>query len=264
MLEEERDNILYFYSVQNKSINWIANFYNCSRTTIKTLLKNNGVDIRSNNAYKSRKVDENFFEVIDTEQKAYILGFVYADGYISKNYFGIKVSLKDVELLEKIKSELKSEHKIGIYINNNGYSKGNEYASFILSNKKIVKDLLELGVKYNKSKILKFPDFNQVPENLIRHFIRGYFDGDGSICGNGKCSVVSFVGTKDFLEGVLKNLKTFINTRSNIYKYKEKDIYEIKVGGRNQVKSIYKYLYEDASIFLGRKKNRFEDLINIV
>lgn len=258
MSEKDIEKIIELYSVQYKSISYISRLFDCSENKIKKILVSNNIEIRNANFYKSKYVDESFFENIDTEEKAYILGFIYADGYISKTTFGIKISAKDYELLKKIKDILHSEHKIGFCINNNGYGKGNESCYLSINNKKLVNSLIENGVVYNKSNILKFPSYDIVPEHLIRHFIRGYFDGDGSVYRNNSGLVVSFDGARHFLKYLLDILRDVTGTKTDLYKYKNKEHYYIRIGGNNQVKMFYDYIYEDSTIFLGRKKIVFE------
>lgn len=259
MSEKDIEQIIELYSVQYKSISYISKLFNCSTGKIKRVLISNDIEIRDNNFYKSKYVDETFFENIDTEEKVYILGFIYADGYISKNTFGIKISVKDYELLKKIKDILHSEHKIGFCINNNGYGKGNESCYLSINNKNLVNSLIKNGVIYNKSNILEFPSYNIVPEHLIRHFIRGYFDGDGSVYGNNSGLIVSFEGTECFLSYLLDILRDVTGTKTSVYKYKGKEHYYIRIGGNNQVKMFYNYIYENSTIFLGRKKVVFEN-----
>lgn len=212
---------------------------------------------------KPKKQIQIFFSKIDSEEKAYVLGFMYADGYITGKYFGFKQSAKDKEILEKIQIALKSKHKIGEYINSNGYGQGNAYCSLIISNEKMVSDLQKLGVVFSKSKVLQFPNQEQVPSHLLRHFIRGYFDGDGSIYKvmQGDTYGISFTGTKDFLTGVSNFFQNNgINTIAQVYKYNNKDIYDYKIGGRNNVKAVGDILYDGASIFMNRKKALFDEI----
>ena len=229
MSENDIKQIIELYSVQNKSISYISKLFNCNRYRIRKILVDNLIEIRDNNFYKSKYVNENF------------------------------LSSKDYELLNKIKDILHSEHKIGFCINNNGYGKGNESCYLSINNKNIVSDLINDGVVYNKSNILKFPEYDIVPNHLIRHFIRGYFDGDGSVYNGNSGICVSFEGTQSFLNSLLDVLKDVTGTKSSVYKYKNKDHYSIKIGGRNQVKSFYNFIYNNATIFLGRKKMVFED-----
>ena len=148
------EKILRLYTEEQLSMSKIASALGISSARVKRVLVKNNIEIRSNNYYKAKEVDIDFFSKIDSEEKAYVLGFMYADGYVSGKYFGFKQSAKDKEILEKIRTALKSEHKIGEYINNNGYGQGNTYCSLVISNEKMVSDLQNLGVIFNKSKVL--------------------------------------------------------------------------------------------------------------
>ena len=258
--KNDLERILHLYTVQNMSVLKISKIFNVDRRVITRILKENNIEIRNNNSYKNKAVNSNFFENINTEQKAYILGFIYADGCITNHALQIKLSLKDIELLEKIKLALNSEHKIGIYTNYNGYGIGNEYCALRIKDCKIEHDLFKLGVIPKKTKTLSFPTSEQVPSNLIRHFIRGFFDGDGSIY-KVESPIISFTVTYEMLCGIKEEIQKNTNTKANIYPYKNKNVFDYKVGGRKQMIKIYDYLYEDATIFLGRKKDKFEEFI---
>ena len=211
----------------------------------------------------TKPFDKHFFDVIDTEEKAYWLGFIYADGYVTKTVFGIKLKDSDTCHLEKLKSALKSEHSIGHYINRSGFNKKydpTECCSFSIDNKYFVDALIKDGVVYNKSKILTFPTEDVVPNHLVHHFIRGYFDGDGSVyfaSPHGYINI-SFEGTELFLNEVLKIFNDISGTKAKLYESKG-TIKSLKVGGSRQVKAIYDYMYKDATVFLGRKKERFDN-----
>lgn len=96
-------------------------------------------------------VNSQYFSSIDTEAKAYWLGFIYADGYVTGDVFGIKLSLKDISHLEKLKKAIESHHKIGTYKSKSGYNDGNEYCSLTINNRSFVTSLLAVGVDYRKS-----------------------------------------------------------------------------------------------------------------
>lgn len=126
-------------------------------------------------------IDKNFFEKIDSPEKAYVLGFIYADGYNSTKQISMSQINQDKDILEKINKCLKSDSPIYNY--NNAY--GNESVRLTFNSMKMCNDITQLGAIKNKSLVLKFPDNNIVPAKLKRHFIRGYFDEDGCIW-NGK------------------------------------------------------------------------------
>ena len=122
-----------------------------------------------------------------------------------------------------------------------------------------MRDLIYNGVAYNKSSIVKFPSEDIVPNDLVHHFIRGYFDGDGSVYGSQKAPAASFDGTKEFLDQLLNRLKEKVPTNSSVYK--DHSIWCIKLGGKNIIRSLYNYMYNNATVFLGRKKRKFEEIL---
>lgn len=258
------NNIIWLYTNENKSMSYIAKYYKKDSGVIKRLLIKNNIKIRDNNSYKSKKVDTYFFDSIDTEEKAYWLGFIYADGSISKKCLNIKLCYEDIDHLRKFKESIKSEHKILEIETNTPYKDNYKYCSISIVNDHLVNSLNNNGVLYRKSKILVFPTTQQVPKNLLSHFIRGYFDGDGSVYEYSKTHKgnVSFTGTENFLNGILNTFKSFLKTKTYVRKYKNKDIYDLKFGGMNIFYSIYLYLYKDATIYLDRKKNKFIHILN--
>ena len=105
---------------------------------------------------------------------------------------------------------------------------------------------------------MTFPKF--LDNSLVPHFVRGFFDGDGSVyeVKQNRFLGCSFTGTFDMLEAIRKICNEEFGTKAIVRKYKNKDIYDFKVGGKNNVKAFYKYMYKDATIFLGRKKLLFD------
>ena len=128
------------------------------------------------------RINQTYFENIDTQEKAYWLGFLYADGYIKITPSGgctcvrLKLAIKDISHLEKFKHSLESTHPIEIY------ETKNPYCQISIGSKKMVNDLINQGCTKNKGYKIRFPN---IKEELKSHFIRGYFDGDGSVCYRG-------------------------------------------------------------------------------
>ena len=230
---------------------------------ISKILKENDVSIRTTKE-TSRKYshNENFFENIDTEKKAYWLGFMYADGCVTGNNKSvIKLGIKDYDHLEKFKNDINATNNIKSY---NGISYGTqiEYCTITLRSEKTMNDLIKQGCVKNKSLILKFPTLNQVPKHLIRHFIRGYFDGDGSVYMHttNKTPQIEFVGTKEFLEGIILNSdlpNEYINTHIFKEKRRESNTYYIKIWKFEDVQLFYNFMYKDCTVKMDRKFNKF-------
>lgn len=232
--------------------------YGISITYILKILKRNGLQIRPN--YEECRIydlKETFFDNIDNEKKAYILGLLYADGCNT----GKRVTLGltgdgEKNLLDRIGS---------ILYNDNyplGYWKKTKSWRLTIVNKKLATQLVSLGVVPRKSLILKFPSRSIVRETLLNHFIRGYFDGDGSIMlqRDNTRHIVSFVGTFDFLTE-LKNILIGKDVFGNIYNASAKSgrLFDLRIQDRKSVDVFCRFIYDNATIWLGRKKEKFTE-----
>ena len=158
----------------------IAKKYECSASSINKLLKSEDINTKKNpNDYRKYKLNENYFSIIDSETKAYFLGLIYSDGCVSKTTLRISLQEEDEYLLIKFLNEIESDAKLYHIPKRKITHKGQKLVS--ISNVKIVNDLYNLGVTQKKSLSINFPTIEQVPEKYLNHFIRGVFDGDGSV-----------------------------------------------------------------------------------
>ena len=198
---------------------------------------------------RKRNINKDFFETIDSEEKAYWLGFLFADGYNDENrgYIDVTLSPKDEAHLMKFKEAVSSEHpitkkKVGAY----------DAVRLNFCSRKMSNDLANHGCVQAKSLILEFP--TSVPNELIHHFIRGYFDGDGSIVVNlDKWTFhTHLVGTERFLERVRLE-----SGMTNTKLLRKGSVLTLTHGGRQNALKVFKYLYKDATIYLERKYNKF-------
>ena len=207
----------------------------------------------------SRKYSSNFnyFKFIDTEQKAYWLGVLYADGCVSKKNNSLRFSSIDKEWIEAYKKDLEYNGPINIEHRHN-FNK-NIYKVTMYS-ERLVDSLISYGCVERKSLVLKFPD---LPESLIPHFIRGYFDGDGCVytgkyIRNSDCITLRVLicsGSKSLLEEMVKYLPIFcklVRQRQRVH-----PIYEIVLSVKDS-KAFYTYIYSKATRFLQRKKDKFD------
>lgn len=195
-------------------------------------------------------LNHNFFENIDTEEKAYILGFMAADGNVNPNKYGCELRIvlhpKDVDILEKINASWEStypvrDHKLGLASGYPGSSKLQKKLSICSSKMQI--DLAKYGVIPNKTASLRFP---KLPNELDRHFLRGFLDGDGYInheafgwtSNEYMCNDIQWICIKHGF----KELKR--------YRIKESSS---TVRGTPVHLDIIKWIYDDATIYLNRK-----------
>ena len=121
---------------------------------------------------------KDYFRTIDEESKAYWLGFLYADGCISNDLktIIIELSAKDLRHIEKFKKAIEAPQNIQLYERD-----GVKFARIRIGCKEMVSDLIEKGCHPHKTFDVHFPNLDTVPNELIKHFIRGVFDGDGCI-----------------------------------------------------------------------------------
>jgi intein/homing endonuclease len=262
LTEEQEQNVIVDYQQRILTNNEIAQKYNISKSTIIQILKRN--NIVPEGAIKRNRVyyfNEHYLDVINTEEKAYFLGFIYADGSHSEKKHSLIINLKkeDEILLKKFYTMFDCDKNI-YYIHNKKYNK--DYAQFSLISSYLSAQLLKLGVVSNKTFKLTFPSY--IPNHLIRHFIRGYFDGDGSIIlpkRGWKSTTVHIVGNKQFIHSVREIIKNETGKLMGIYSNKNSNVYEVKSSGIFNVYSILNYLYKDATIYLQRKYDRYIDFI---
>ena len=232
--------------------------YQTTYTFLKKHLDKRGIQIV--NAQNRTKFDETVFDNIDTEEKAYWLGFIFADGNIAtlrsitKPRYGFELGLQlsDYDHLKKFNKFMKHEDE-------NHVATDSYRCRWIVSNKHLWETLNSYGCTPRKSLTLKFPDFSIFKDkSLIRHFIRGYFDGDGSL-GVYKNDVpsISLLGTKDFLTTIQNlTLDTSQLTINNYAKNPDSQTYILQHGSSQAVILGYT-LYYKSNIYLDRKYQKF-------
>lgn len=237
-----------------KSVIQISKQYNVSPHAIARILRRQKVKIV--NWQNFPRMDESVFEKIDNEEKAYWLGFIYADGYISKGEFGIGLSIKDESHLLKFKQFIN-------YTGNLRYRQDTNSCILAFRNKKIISDLKKLGVLERKSKTSKFPNIEQVPQKYLRHFIRGFIDGNGSIFYNQNgLARLSIVGTFSMLDGIISTLNFKRNKISKANKFGCNEVNQISWLGE-YVLDYLKLLYNDSTISLDRKHAKINEIIKV-
>ena len=214
------------------------------------------------------KVDEDFFKVINTEEKAYILGFICADGHIGKDRLVITVSIKDKDILYKIRNAMHSNHPIKEVYRTNPYTRTDNkilrLASLMIGGVELVKPLFKMGLTTNKTYTLNENILRYIPKYLIRDFLRGYFDGDGNVFFGKKYASgykynINICGNKDFL---LNSFQLYFPSNNKLYKdLYSKQCYVWKISQKEKVKNFMYYLYYNSSIFLQRKYNVYRKIM---
>nr|DAF81145.1 MAG TPA: Intein splicing domain [Caudoviricetes sp.] len=244
----------------------IAKIVEHSRKTVSYYLRGMGYEsnqkyVRRVNPIKLSKYDyskaSSVFKKIDTEEKAYWMGFLYADGYMDDRKHCISLCLKeeDKSMVLQFRKFLglgpKKLHKKTKNINNKQF-----YSyEFSVNNRELYDCLINLGCFPRKTYKLRFPTQRQVPSEFIRHFVRGYFDGDGSVTHsglNGSKISIEMLGTKDFLMDYQK----WTGFTHNLYNFNHSDISRSIYCGAKAI-IVLDNLYKDSNIYMSRKYEKY-------
>lgn len=232
---------------------------------------------------KNKRINENYFDDINTEEKAYLLGFFLADGCISTEHndgsraqnfrFTVNNSIDDEEIINKFSSVICPDNIVAKKTKLNNDKVVRKPQLCVRWSSKYMFD--QFISKYNitprktKDTTFKFP-FETIPQDLVRHFIRGFFDGDGSVSSHNYGNTIyfnfSFTSTsQDFLNqiaDIIEPLHKDVKRHFNKQQGKNMICYDLRFKyNKNRtecIKLIYDWLYDNSTIYLNRKKTKFE------
>ena len=239
-----------------RSLTKLGSKYNIKRQTLSERFKKWGYEII--NQQNKCRLNENCFDNMNTEEQFYWLGFMYADGNISKegNRVEMRLSLKDKNHLEKFRKFLQLTTEIRI-----GETNGIKFCHLSVRNKHLWNTLNRLGCVPQKSLTLIFPNLKLFKNTAnILHFIRGYVDGDGCLTifkdGDKLRTRLTMLGTESFLNSInyLFSNKGYIRNKST--ENYTNQAFELKFSDIPS-RIIARYLYENATIYLDRKYEKF-------
>jgi hypothetical protein len=247
--------------------NLVAKQLNISHGKVYNVLNKRGIPKRKQGIWARRyPLNEHYFDKIDDQNKAYFLGFLYADGCNRTKLTTLKLQAKDKEILEKL-NRLINENRPLSHIKNVTYTdqKGAKHKcqdayQINIGSTYVCDQLRNWGVVERKTDKLIFPQF--LTDDLIAHFIRGYFDGDGSIYITfpRKNKTPSFhvnfsTKTLNFAEGLKEKIETILNIKT--YLRKGKNIYTLHISSHQSVYKFCDFIYKDSNLFLRRKFDKF-------
>lgn len=249
-------------------------------TDTRYLFKKYGIPIKSKEEvkkwrekYRPGRLQLNFtFENITKESEAYITGFVFADGYTTNKQLGFKLKTLDGEFVKKIKDFFNKDISL---------RREKSCVGFVVSSALVLKNLKNLGMDGHK--IENPRRVPQIEKSLLRHFIRGYFDGDGTIfvCKDRNkrylksniCSTNIEI-LQDFQE-ILR--QEGIYSTINVERRKGKtlwcvdhyieshfDMYRLFIRKKEDIRKFYDFIYKDATWFLPRKKAVFDSNMQLL
>lgn len=237
----------------------VADTLGVSESLINYWFKKLNKKTRSN-TINSRKytLDEHYFDTIDTQDKAYILGFLYSDGcnFTDANKILLSLQEEDRHILESMKECVKTNAPL--YLNMARKRNPRHKNQYILAmrSKYMSKVLSDMGMVKAKSLILEFP--TNISEDMLPHFIRGYFDGDGVFPRSMTSYTLGVLGTENFcivlqsilkengIESDIKNVNDPSNSTRQLY-----------IRRKENSKKFLEYIYKDANLYLFRKHDLY-------
>lgn len=247
---EQQQEIVRRYSQEKVSHQKLGESLGLSAICVGKVLRKHGVKGKTN----AFSIDENFFEKIDTPQKAYFLGWILSDGccFSDSNHIAISVTESDKEILEKLRNLIKFEGSVKTYDKKDSFStKRVSVLSFC--NKKIKEDISKHECSPTKTFTLKFP---QIEQRLLSHFLRGFIEGDGhlGVTAKNQKFFVGLLATHDFMFGVKKILKEQLGIDIVLGKTPYPWMSRFQKGKRQDVVNILDWIYKDCEdMFLPRK-----------
>lgn len=202
---------------------------------------------------KTKFGNVSYFQNIDTEEKAYYLGYLMADGNVSiyNGQYCLKLScrIEDREIIDGFLNAIQSKNQTSICTSN-----GRQYLRVSLSSVQTVKDLIKLGVIPRKSGFESIPNIRQ---DLIRHFIRGFFDGDGTASVGKVHRRSGFTAPKKMCRDIL----TLVGINATITPCNTSVDKSYFLLGKKKSRILFDYLYTDCNVFLQRKRSKMETII---
>ena len=256
------------YLKEEKTVPEISNLLGINKVTISSYLRTHNIKLSPN------KGNVHYFETINSYAKAYILGFIAADGALVKTKstttLTITIKYEDKAVLEFIKSEIGNEHKLQEIIKPSSFdkSKNIHHIRYCISDKNITSDIMKYGITNNKSLTMK-NIIENIPYEYRDAFIIGYFDGDGSVTiRDGEypndrgilCKdysiYIQFRGTFEFLKGICNHLNI---TESHIRQHDS--IPQLSFASKKDTYKLFE-CYKNLPFYYERKYNKFLQRIN--
>lgn len=265
LTKEKKESVVNIYIERPMSLSELGRICNLSIPTIIKILDEYSIERYKKAQVFNPNLKEHFFDNIDCEIGAYFLGFIITDGNIflpkdgnRQASISITQSSSDEYILEAFKNAVQSNTAIG--------HDGRGCSQIAIRSNIMAKSLEKYGIVSNKTLITKLP---LLQDELMPHLLRGIFDGDGNIKAhqtnvrNRYAHALSFCGTHTLMQDINDYLcKTLLVNEKKVYDYSDRHLSEIKWQNKEDMKKIGDWMYRDATIYLVRKHELYNDFIN--
>lgn len=268
LTDEQIQTVIDNYVIKKQSLATCGKEFGLSQKVVETLLKDNHINKRTYTEARQEgrkySCNDNFFKYQNSDM-AYILGLIASDGNVAKkeNLVTIELLTKDKEILEKIREKTKSTREIKDYVKS---TTGQETSKFCVWSKNWKDDLGKYGIFPNKTFTLTPPLF--LDNKFFIDYLRGYFDGDGTIykrkygnafeiVGASKPVILWMISQLANVYGICANFTSTITLSGTV-------MYKLNVEKADMLKRLYNLLYDtEDCLYLKRKKENFNSLVNI-
>jgi len=259
---KNKDMVLKLYN-ENLSQNEIAEILGVGQSRISEIIREFGLKRDKSVLRLNRvKIDIDYFKIIDNEEKAYWLGFICADGNINKTNNKVTLTSKDLEVIEKFKYCVGSEHKISHseYLDKRTHKNYKRY-TIQITTKPFALNLINLEVTKNKTNNLIFPN---IDEKFYSYFISGLFDGDGTICHRSSNNqlLISLISTNEIINFIQQHIKDKLGiNKTKVQRVTHNgNVYKMLLYDRKDVLKFLKFIYNKNfdDLYLKRKYEIFK------
>lgn len=252
LLKDKSNLVLKLYN-EGKTQQEIADIVGHGNSNICKLLHSLNIDVRDNTIYS---VNEEYFNKIDSAEKAYILGWFYSDGNITKDKVRIQIQDIDKYILEWIAEKI--EYTGPLHFVKRRKKHHHDQYCLAICRKKLVDSLIKLGCTPKKSLILKFPSYEIVPEQYFSSFLLGVWDGDGSISINKRgCLKICVTSSRNFIIGLGEYIENLDFPYTIYQKPTKKNTLQLSISGQKKSVEFLNWLYADAPFYLNRKHDKY-------
>jgi transposase len=266
-LSKEKQLLICEEYLKGKTIKQIQKEFSVAPSCIGKYLKKH--NIKTRDVYKKYEIDESLFENIDTFEKAQFLGLIYSDGTLAKHNKAVSIRLRedDSEYLDDWRVKfLKStkplgysrQYKMTSPLNNKTYEVSYGCAILDITCKKMYENFIKIGLCCAKTWAnLSMPD---IPEQYKLGFLLGLFEGDGCVTYTRKTSRCLTIACQENMANDIKKYLDSIGIFSCVYDRKQ--VFIIQIARKDDLHRIYDLFYSNASIYMKRKKLKFEEMLN--
>lgn len=255
--EELKKEIIEFYQSYPMAIKTVCEKFNLSSPTVGKILKD--IPRYPKALIFSPNLKEDFFDEIDTEEKAYFLGLMISDGNVFNDETGRQASISitldsnDEYILNTFRDALCASTSIS--------HDGRGCSQIAVRSNKLAESLAQYGVVPRKSHVTYLP--LNIPKEMFSHLIRGIFDGDGSIQahqhGTRFLHGFSFCGSHRLMQDIVDFFQKYLKLMGaiSVYDYKDKELSDFKLQTVQDMYTFGEWMYKDASIYLKRKRDKY-------